>query len=177
MTSVAEYITCPQCGNELAYSEYQTRTFEDSARCFICGYRAWTRTLIDRQKSAADPEGRLFFKKCRDGGIIQRFYERKGYGACSPYSMNGAGVLYYFSKPLPREAHEEFRSIIAEGPSGDHDLRQDLSYLTCWNEDLGRAGLIAGTAPDTASIEHTPPPTVQWPCRRRTSKRTIPSSI
>ena len=112
MTSVLDYIICPQCGNEFAYSEYQTRTFEDSARCFICGYRAWTRTLIDQQKSSADPEGRLFFKKRRDGGIIQRYYERKGYGACSLYSTEGAGILYCFSKPLPREAHEEFRSII-----------------------------------------------------------------
>jgi len=47
--------------------------------------------LIDREKSAADPEGRLFFKKRRNGGIIQRYYERKGYGACSMYSKEGAG--------------------------------------------------------------------------------------
>jgi len=101
--------------------------------------------LIDREKSVADPEGRLFFKKRRNGGIIQRYYERKGYGACSLYSKEGGGILYCFSKPLPQEAREEFRRIIEEGQSGDHELRRDLSRLTCWNEDLGRAELIAGT--------------------------------
>lgn len=40
MISVIDPITCPQCGNEFAYSEYQTRNFGGSVHCFVCGYRA-----------------------------------------------------------------------------------------------------------------------------------------
>jgi hypothetical protein len=147
MTGVIDEETCPQCGNPHAYTEFQTRTFEDMLFCMRCGYQAWTKTLIDRKRSAADPEGRQFFKLRKDGGLVQRSYERKGHGVCCLRSPNGVSTLHTLHKPLEPTNRDEISAAIQSGRWGDSELNPDGSYLTAWDEENTVVRVVAGSLP------------------------------
>ena len=147
MTGVIDEATCPQCGDPHAYTEFQTRTFEDGLFCMKCGYRAWTRTLIDRKRCAADPEGRRFFKLRKDGGRIQRPFERKGHGTCCLRSPTGAASVLSFHEPLPLAQQQEITAAIQAGRWGDREIDPNGSYLTVWDDRARRVRLVAGRLP------------------------------
>ena len=147
MTGVIDEAACPQCGYEHAYTEFQTRTFEEVTICTLCGYRSWTRTLIDRKRSAADSQGRQFFKRRKHGDLVQRFFERKGYGTCCLRSPHGVASLYSFSKPLHPAQQQEMITAIQTGRVADKELDPNRSYLTEWDEASNKVVLVAGTLP------------------------------
>lgn len=49
MVGVQDEEACPQCG-AMAFTEFQTRTFEFWMTCFECGYHKHITTLTDRMK-------------------------------------------------------------------------------------------------------------------------------
>ncbi|MBM3122100.1 MAG: hypothetical protein FJZ97_07930 [Chloroflexi bacterium] len=147
MTGVIDEDTCPQCGNPHAYTEYQTRTFEDWLFCMRCGYEAGTRTLIDRKRSAADPEGRQSFKLRKDGRLIQRSYERRGHGVCCLRSPDGIGTVLRNGRPLKPNRQDEIAAAIRSGKWGERELDPDASYLTVWDEPTATVQVLAGSLP------------------------------
>ena len=151
MTGVIDEETCPQCGNPHAYNEFQTRTYEEVLFCMRCGYRSWTRTLIDRKRSAVDPEGRKFFLRRKDGALVQRLFERKGHGACCLRSPDGFGSLLGFDKPLARAHQAKITAAIQSGKWGDIELDPQGSYLTAWDEGAIQVQVLAGVLPPELS--------------------------
>jgi hypothetical protein len=156
MTGVIDEDTCPQCGNPHAYTEYQTRTFEDWLFCMRCGYEAGTRTLIDRKRSAADPEGHQFFKLRKDGRFIQRQYERRGHGVCCLRSPGGICTILRNDKPLNSTRRDEIAAAIRSGKWGERQLDPDASYLTVWDEATGTVQVAAGSLPPNLQCEPEP---------------------
>jgi len=133
MASVIDTRECPQY-HGVADSRYNCRTYEDWLQCLVCGYSAWVVNLRDRK---GDP-GR--FKLTKDGRIIQRFYERKGYGAYYLTSKQGAGQFGGISKRHLNDASKmiaKFKRICAE-----RDVDPTASYLTKWDEGKKNALLF-----------------------------------
>ena len=131
MATVQDYTTCPQCGYEEAIYELRTRIGEESIFCPMCGYRWWTQVLFDRKRQAEDPEHRLWLKRRKDGKLILRCYERRGYGAYGIKRKDGWVELGHFPCPVTDRMIEEFRQIISRDP----EILADECWMTRWNED------------------------------------------
>ena len=100
MTGGIQEASCPQCGHKPAYSEFQPRTFEEELVCTLCNHCSWTRSLIDRKRSAADPEGRLFLLGRKDGGLVQRFLSSRVAGSFCLRSPQRCSSPHALREPL-----------------------------------------------------------------------------
>lgn len=90
MVGVQNIEQCPQCGEMTAHTELQTRTMEETLFCQNCGYRTWTRAVIDRQLEKQ--YGKPYYKLREDGKRIFRHYKRLGTGAWEIMRRQGVGT-------------------------------------------------------------------------------------
>lgn len=139
MSCVIDRKECPQCHNE-AVLEYNCRTYETWVQCPFCGYHSKIVTLRDR-KGSDDSIPPL--KLTREGKIMQRFYERKGYGAYCLTSKSGSGMFGSVDK---KSVDDETRMIsrfrkVFKKPEVD----SKRSYLTKWDEDKQRLVFLVGS--------------------------------
>jgi len=100
MVGVQDCVTCPQCGYDHAFYEFQTRDGTFDIFCEQCGYREWTTAVIDRQKEKAT--GKPYFKLNEKGKRIYNHYVRKGFGSYRIDGKKGVSQLGY----LPKEKKE-----------------------------------------------------------------------
>lgn len=88
MTGVQKDVSCPQCHFDQASYEYQLRDSTWFIFCRRCGYEKYSICLKDKKR--AKETRQRFFKKTKDGHLIYRIYEHKGYGAFSIENEKGA---------------------------------------------------------------------------------------
>jgi hypothetical protein len=95
MTGVQKDVSCPQCHFDQASYEYQMRDGTWFIFCRRCGYEKHSICLKDRRRTKEI--GKRFFKKTKDGNLIYRVYEHKGYGAFSIENEKGVTSFRRFT--------------------------------------------------------------------------------
>jgi len=129
---------CPQCG-DICIIMFDTKPWELTIGCPMCGYSYKERPLWDRKKQAADPEHRLFYKRTKDERLIYRTFVRKGFGVCHVAKKTGE-KNYWFRKHVTQNQINWYQKLIASP-----DVNSEQSYLTRWNDETQQLETVIGT--------------------------------
>jgi len=97
--SVLSTTPCPQCSSEAEY-ELDLRRRREFVFCTHCGYERSIITLIDSKTRR--------FKVKKNGELITRTKERRGFGCWSVFYKDGSGVLGAFTSPVTKETVQRF---------------------------------------------------------------------
>jgi len=123
MVGVQDCVECPQCKFEQAHYEFQTRDFTETLFCPRCGYNMHSVAVVDRKREKI--EGKPYFKKTKDGKIILRHYESKGYGSYAIYSPDGFGTIGC----VPKDKVEQEKMIAKLKESRRHGYKVNLTLV------------------------------------------------
>ena len=138
MSSVQNYVPCPQCEN-LAVYIFTCGIGDVYLQCAVCGYYYEVTAIHDRKRQAGDPENREFYKLTKDGYHIHRTIKKKGYGAYYIKCKTGACPFGCFHEPITSEDIEWFNDIISSP-----DIDSEGSYLTRWNDEINKSEAVVG---------------------------------
>ena len=124
MSTVLDYIQCPQCGFQRVDTEYNCRTYEEIVQCRRCGYCEY----VDRE---IDDEGNVTYK--------HRIIEGAGV-----LSFRGKGAIAFVSHYLPTQeevlkAEDWLQTELAAGA-----VCADSSYLARWNGEKKAVEFVIG---------------------------------
>lgn len=134
MSTVQEYMECPQCGG--VYNHVvDLRGGEQTDTCQRCGRRYRKRLLLDKDGVPL---------RDKDGELLYRTEEMFGYGVVGVGHVSGIVHTYQLDEPYNRTLESTFQKI----------LRQDsvdgkLSYLVYWDKEQNDVVAAFGSLPET----------------------------
>ncbi len=124
MSTLMDYIQCPQCGYEQADTEFDCRTTEERTNCRKCGFSEY----VDRE---ADSEGKFAFKHQVVEGAGVLFYRWKGAIA---YTCH-----YLAAQEKVIEAEKWLLEKLAAG-----QMRPGSAYLSRWDKEANAVEFVVG---------------------------------
>lgn len=124
MSTVMDYIQCPQCGYDQADTEYNCRTCEQRTNCRKCGFSKY----LDRE---TDGKGKVTFthRVCEGAGVL--FFRWKG--------AIGYTSHYLATQDEVAEAEQWLRGKLAAG-----QVRPGSGYLSRWNKETESVEFVIG---------------------------------
>jgi transposase-like protein len=126
MSSVQDYVICPQCGYQCANHEFGCRMNEESFTCRSCGYHEHWDATTDEDGSFSG------FKREATRGAGALFY-------MGNYKVTFCVHFLRTSKEVV-DAEKWLREALDKG-----QVDLDVSYLTRWNLEAEQVELIIGT--------------------------------
>lgn len=133
MSTVQSEITCPQCGYEECFRDFNCRTYTEYESCSRCWYLYETRVKIDRIRSKAT--GEKWYLRAKNGGLIYYSVERLGFGFAKVQYFTGEAIWPQFRKPINSRDIRRFTKLL-EDPRVD----ASMSYLVRFDSE--RIGLL-----------------------------------
>jgi hypothetical protein len=141
MGSVIDLVPCPQCNNS-AYIEYYCKTGEVYMRCAMCGYSYDFMAIKNRKSQSGE------YKTTKDGKLIFRETERKGFGVAWLSRNKGSGDFICLTKPITPHLVNKFKKYLA-----DQDTNPEKSFLTRWDDDTKIVITVVGKAFNPFEVE------------------------
>lgn len=132
MSTVQEYIKCPQCGGIFNHT-VNTGNGEQYDVCDRCGkkYRKHLRLDTNKGDLRGETENSQYI-------ILDCF----GYGVMGIRHTDGSMAVYQLSKPYQESMKECFLELLQQDC-----VDEEGCYMTCWNAEKKRAETVYGTFP------------------------------
>lgn len=128
MSSVQDYIPCPQCGG-VYVRDLNCRSQEEYCWCNRCGKIEFSgvEDVIRDGKSRLESVNR----------------SEKGYGVACFRTREGIGTIQPINEPVTAQTKAAYLEVISQHP----EIDSASSYLTSWDEEKGDVVAIFGNLP------------------------------
>lgn len=134
MSTVQEYVKCPQCGGVYNHT-VDVSTNEQFDCCHRCGKKF-------KRSIAMNDDGNP--RRDERGDLIYEEEDCFGYGVVGAAGRNGITQCYLLSEPFTDVVKRNFEKLILQ-----EDIDEKRAYLTRWDEEQKKVIAVSGPMPET----------------------------